>query len=93
MSSTKRAIKNAAKSTPMIFGHIPQDVIDAHYHGILDVLKSKNPEQIAFHLACINYLKDLDGYGHIRFAAQNAVMHGWLSVDAKNNFIVKEGLV
>jgi hypothetical protein len=75
-------------ASQMVFGKVPQYVIDEHYNTILATIKDGG--DVSFLLACINALKDRPGYGHIRFAAQNAVMSGWLTINDKNEFAVKE---
>jgi len=71
----------------MVFGKVPQFIIDEHYHAILNTIK--NGGDIDFLLSCVNALRGKPGYEHIDFAASNAVMSGWLTVNAKNEFEVK----
>jgi hypothetical protein len=80
--------KSNPLASQMVFGKVPQFVIDEHYHAILNTIKSGG--DVDFLLACINALKDKPGYEHIRFAAQNAVMSGWLTVNDANKFAVKQ---
>ena len=73
----------------MVFGKTPQYIIDSHYHDMLETLKTGDAEKISFLLACVNYIKAKDGYDYIDFAAANLVMSGWLTKNAKNEYIVK----
>lgn len=74
----------------MVFGKTPHYLIDSHYHDMLATLKTRDAEKISFLMACLNYIKAKPGYEYIDFAAANLVMAGWLTKNAKNEYIVKE---
>lgn len=80
---------NGMVTPSMVFGKVPQYIVDSHYHDMLSTLKTGDEEKIGFLLSCVNYLKAKDGYNYIDFAAANLVMNGWLTKNEKNEYITK----
>jgi hypothetical protein len=64
-----------------------QRIGDEHYRQLVATIKTGDASKISFHLACLNYMRQKRP--EFQWAGQQGVMHGWLSVNDANEFILK----
>lgn len=64
-----------------------QSLGDYHWQQMLPILRSKNQQKIDLHLFCLNYMRKKRP--EFQWTAQQGVMHGWLTVKADGEYILK----